>query len=663
MLHEFSTVHEGNAVLRRPRLCVTDRKGGVTVWLKHLRADHDGHHTGCAGETNGELGVSLATRETALRLPAHRNVAGRTEFCTKATQSFGFVESTGQHLGGQFGKTSCGQCTIAVGDAGEGVPVVDRESKGRPGVVLQIVCLERLQHRMLRDEPHLGVQVLQVRESERFTHFMPDGKEQQASAGLTQAPHHRRPGVCTRVQQVRFPFTVFSVEDAHGLAAGKSREGILKAIAHAPRAGPSFKKSRIREQALKAVTGSPERVLHGGPFRRQWGMHMSVKFGPAGVPLSCKGRTIVEGMDDIIALGLETMEVQTVRMIQPQHFDQYWQAGVLANKTGFEMNIHGPYYSELLGNRVELGRSLAKIEATLQAARTINARHITLHTGHYGASGRGREANEHVANIFAGVVERLETIWHDDDDDFPVFPWIKNGTPSKVGVETSGRQDLWGSLEEVLEVVNHVEGTVPVLNIAHIHARGHGSMRTSEDYGELFDQVRETIGTKEFYCHFSGVDHRSGNAQFYTQIKKSDLNFEPLAEFIVEDGGWLDITLISDSPLLEHDAMYMLQSIEKSRHKQIERKAREDRRRALAAQTGASVEDLAAREAEQAALRAGGNVPEVEEDVAPAEPEPQAEPEKAQDITEEASPKPSKDDKVASSDDVFEFDEDDDDLF
>jgi deoxyribonuclease-4 len=125
-------------------------------------------------------------------------------------------------------------------------------------------------------------------------------------------------------------------------------------------------------------------------------------------------------------------------------------------------------------------------------------------------------------------------------------------------------------------------------------------MRTSEDYGELFDQVRESIGTKEFYCHFSGVDHRGGNAMHYTQIKKSDLNFEPLAEFIVEDGGWLDITLISDSPLLEHDAMYMLQNIEKSRHKQLERKAREDRRRALTLQSGSSENAIAAREAQQA---------------------------------------------------------------
>ena len=387
---------------------------------------------------------------------------------------------------------------------------------------------------------------------------------------------------------------------------------------------------------------------------------MPVKLGPAGVPLSCKGRTIVEGMDDIISLGLETMEVQTVRMVAPQHFEQYWQAGVLANKTDFEMNIHGPYYSELLGGRVERGRSLSKIEATLQAARTINARHITLHAGHYGDFGRGQAANEQVANVFSGIVDRIHEIWHDDEDEFPVFPWIKNGTPSKIGIETSGRQELWGSLEEVLEVVNRVEGTVPVLNIAHIHARGHGQMRTSEDYGELFDMVRETIGTKEFYCHFSGVEHRTGNAMHYTQIKKSDLNFEPLAEFIVEDGGWLDITLISDSPLLEHDAMYMMQNIEKSRHKQLERKAREDRRRALALQTGKSEEELRSKETQVAAARAPPAPIKAEETPAEKKPEPTPEKEAKKKAKAEKTVKKTEE---QSDDDVFDFDEEDDDLF
>jgi deoxyribonuclease-4 len=398
---------------------------------------------------------------------------------------------------------------------------------------------------------------------------------------------------------------------------------------------------------------------------------MPIKLGPAGIPLSCKGRTIVEGMDDIISLGLETMEVQTVRMIAPQHFEQYWQAGVLANKTEFEMNIHGPYYSELLGDKVERGRSLTKIESTLQAAKTINARHITLHAGHYGDMGRGVQANEQLANIFAGIVERVHEIWHDDDDIYPVFPWLKDGTPSKIGIETSGRQELWGSLEEVLEVVNHVEGTVPVLNIAHIHSRGHGSMRTSEDYGEMFDQVRESIGTKEFYCHFSGVEHRTGNAMHYTQIKKSDLNFEPLAEFIVEEGGWLDITLISDSPLLEHDAMYMLQNIEKARHKQLERKAREDRRRSLAAQTGRSTEEIAARELEIANARqqAPEPTPEAAKVVEPAKPV-ETKPAKAEKKPASKAKKASKSTKKPATKehkkadaDVFDFEEDDEDLF
>ena len=139
----------------------------------------------------------------------------------------------------------------------------------------------------------------------------------------------------------------------------------------------------------------------------------------------------------------------------------------------------------------------------------------------------------------------------------------------------------------------------------------------------------------------------------YTQIKKSDLNFEPLAEFIVEDGGWLDITLISDSPLLEHDAMYMLQNIDKAKHKQLERKAREDRRRALAAQTGTSIEDLQRREEEMAKLRTQSKPEEK-----PAE-EPKPEPAK-----EKKKPKKASASKKKEEEDVFSFDEeDDDDLF
>ena len=343
---------------------------------------------------------------------------------------------------------------------------------------------------------------------------------------------------------------------------------------------------------------------------------MPLKLGPAGVPLSCKGRTIVEGMDDITVLGLDAMEVQTVRTIQPQHFDQYWQAGILSWKSDFEMNMHGPYYAELLGSKRERNRTLSKMETSLQAGKIINARHLTFHVGPYGEYDPGTEANEQVANVMAGVVERVREVWGDEEEEeeYSAFPWVHESEPSLVGVETSGRQELWGTVEEVLEVCNHVEGTVPVLNMGHIHARGHGRLRTSEDYAELFDQARETYGGSTFYCHFAGVEHRMGNALHYTQIKKSDLKFEPFAEYLAEEGDWMDITIISDSPLLEHDAMYMLQHYDKARQMLLEIKARDERRAKLAAQQGIDPEELKRKEEEASAARKAQLTGEVEEE-------------------------------------------------
>ncbi len=332
---------------------------------------------------------------------------------------------------------------------------------------------------------------------------------------------------------------------------------------------------------------------------------MPLRLGPAGVPLSCKGRTIVEGMDDITALGLDAMEIQTVRTVQPKHFDQYWQAGILSWNSDLEMNLHGPYYAELLGSRRERNRTLTKMEASMQAGKIVNARHLVYHVGPYGEYEPGTEANEQVANMFSGVVDRVHQIWGDksEEEDYAAFPWVHKSKPSLVGIETSGRQDLWGTVEEVIEVCNHVEGTVPVLNMAHIHARGHGRMRTSEDYSELFEQVRKDYGGKKFYCHFAGIEHRMGNALHYTQIKKSDLKFEPFAEFLAEEGSWLDITIISDSPLLEHDAMYMLQHYDKARQRLLEIHARDERRIKLAMESGMSPEELKMLEKEAAEAR------------------------------------------------------------
>ena len=118
----------------------------------------------------------------------------------------------------------------------------------------------------------------------------------------------------------------------------------------------------------------------------------------------------------------------------------------------------------------------------MQVGKIVNARHMVCHVGPYGEYDPGADTNEEVANILAGVVERVKSIWgqEGEEEDYAAFPWVHEAEPTLVAVETSGQQELWGTVEEVLEVCNHVPGTVPVLNMAHIHARGHGRLKTSE---------------------------------------------------------------------------------------------------------------------------------------------------------------------------------------
>jgi len=105
--------------------------------------------------------------------------------------------------------------------------------------------------------------------------------------------------------------------------------------------------------------------------------------------------------------------------------------------------------------------------------------------------------------------------------------------------------------------------------------------------------------------------------------------------------------------------MYMMQNIEKSRHKQLERKAREDRRRALSLQTGKSEEELRTKESQIAAARG------TTASAAPAPAEPEAAPAPKEEPAAKPAKAPKKKTKVEekSEDDVFDFDEEDDDLF
>ena len=80
---------------------------------------------------------------------------------------------------------------------------------------------------------------------------------------------------------------------------------------------------------------------------------------------------------------------------------------------------------------------------------------------------------------------------------------------------------------------------------------------------------------QKFYCHFSGIEFDvDGNERHYAPVKRGEIKFEHLAEVILENN--YNIIMISDSPLMEHDAMYMKLIMERVESRRQERVARRE---------------------------------------------------------------------------------------
>ena len=84
---------------------------------------------------------------------------------------------------------------------------------------------------------------------------------------------------------------------------------------------------------------------------------MNIRFGPAGIPLSCKGRTLKDGIEDIHALQLDAMEVQLLRPLRdiPEDLDLIKELG---EELDVALSVHAPYYMDLLGDDFYIERSI-----------------------------------------------------------------------------------------------------------------------------------------------------------------------------------------------------------------------------------------------------------------------------------------------------------------
>ncbi|MFA5861411.1 MAG: TIM barrel protein [Candidatus Thermoplasmatota archaeon] len=262
-----------------------------------------------------------------------------------------------------------------------------------------------------------------------------------------------------------------------------------------------------------------------------------IYIGPAGVPLSCKGRTTLEGVQHVQELGLNAMEIQFVRGIRMD--EQYAiEVGELGKELGVKLGVHSPYYTNICSDDPKtVEKSMDKIAMSGYFADIMKADVVVAHTGFYTSLSKEKTMEKAIESV---------TMLRDY--------FVDNKFCCKLGVEVMGKQQTVGNLDEVIGICKAVPGVVPIVDFAHIHARSNGGLKTKEDFQAVFKKL-DALKLKHIHSYFTGVKYMNGNELNHIPIKKGDLDFTPLVEVILEND--YNITVTSVSPIVEHDAMYM----------------------------------------------------------------------------------------------------------
>ena len=215
-----------------------------------------------------------------------------------------------------------------------------------------------------------------------------------------------------------------------------------------------------------------------------------------------------------------------------------------AKKHGVHMSLHAPYFISLSGVDEEKRlNSIKYIEKSLWAAELLDAKTIVIHSGSAAKISR-EEAMKLSMDTLSRVIEAV------------------GDTRIKLGIETMGKVNQLGTLDEVIEQCKVDSHYVPVVDFGHMNAREIGGyFVTVDDYRRVFDKIGNSLGdevAKNLHCHFSKIEYTGAGEKKHLTFADTQYGpeFEPLIEAIILEGVAPTIICESDGTMPE-DALKM----------------------------------------------------------------------------------------------------------
>ena len=210
-----------------------------------------------------------------------------------------------------------------------------------------------------------------------------------------------------------------------------------------------------------------------------------------------------------------------------------------ARRVGIKMSYHAPYFISLSGIVPEKRlNSIKYIRESLDAAKLLGADVIVVHTGSAAKISRD-EAMRLAADTLVRTLSEVDTYG------------------IKIGLETMGKINQLGTLDEVIELCRIDKAFVPVVDFGHLNARNLGGVfNTADDYVRVFDKIDRIVGAdaaQHLHCHFSKIEWSSGGEKRHLTFADQEYGprFEPLAEAIAKNN--LAPTIICESAGTQSD--------------------------------------------------------------------------------------------------------------
>ena len=223
---------------------------------------------------------------------------------------------------------------------------------------------------------------------------------------------------------------------------------------------------------------------------------MSALFGPGGNSDSFRRagyRSTLDAPRFVASCGLDAYEYEAGQGLSAS-LEALAAIGKEAVAHGIQMSFHTPYFISLSSVEPEKRRkSVDYLYASAAASDALGATVMVVHTG------SAAKISRETAMEYAAETLRLA-------DDM----LAEHHFSVKLGLETMGKLNQLGTLDEVIALCKLSPRFVPVVDFGHINAREQGILKTEDDFKRIFDRIASELGAEaaeHLHCHFSRIEY------------------------------------------------------------------------------------------------------------------------------------------------------------